>query len=263
MNKLSLILVISCFYFSILYGQNHDTIVFSVNKIQYEKVAKEELKRVLANSQSSIYGKYTENQLKTFSIPTFEWNQKAHKFTCESHEKLENLLSFRENPYFQIILLIDNESNNVSNFFCLAISLIRMEQRIKDSIDWVSQIPNIPYSHFSSNPFPYCDLKRLNKAYKYHLKHPDTFIFRISDYEDFWVIKDYQLYRLGRNCLENANQYLYTCGEEYIQDIANGNFRTGYPYIGCFNKDESLYWSKQGNRIFVKVKYEIQNTGTE
>jgi hypothetical protein len=248
----AILVFINCFYFPILYGQNYDTIVFSINKIQYEKVAKEELRKVLSNSQSNVYCKYTEDELKTFSIPTLEWNQKARRFTCESHEKLENLLSFRENPYFQIILLIDAESNVIDNFY-LSISQTRTERRIKDSIEWVSQVPNIPYSHFSSNPFPYCDLKLLNKVYKYHLKHPDVFIFRISDYESFWVIKDCQLYRLEENCLENANQYLYMCGEKYIQDIANGDFRTGFQYIGCFNRGESLYWSEQGNRVFVKV----------
>lgn len=227
----------SCFYFSILSGQNHDTIVFSINKAQYEKVAKEELRSVLANSRSNIYGKYAEDKLRLFSIPVFEWNQKAKEFTCASREKLENLLSFVENPYFQMISFIDSQSNIVGGVN-LATSQIRTERRIRDSTDWVSQIPNVPFSPFIGNPFPHYDLKELKNIYKFHLKHPDVLIFRIADYEGFWVMKDYNLYKLEGISLKNANQYLYKCGEQYIRDIANGIFSTGYQYMGCFCRKE-------------------------
>jgi len=252
MNKMIFISVMNFFCFSIVSGQKYDTIEFSINMTQYEKVAKEELSGILTTPQTIIHGKYTADKFKTLSIPVLEWNQKAQTFNCESNDKLENLLLFEENPYFQMVLLIDNKSNIVSSFDLTA-SQTRTMKRIKDSIEWASQTPNIPFSHFSSNPFPDFDLKQLNKIYKFHLIHPNDFIFRIANFEGFWVIRNYQLYKLEGTSLRNANQYLYTCSDEYIRDIAVDAFRTGYKYEGCFSNEKAKSRSKQGKSIIVKV----------
>jgi len=240
------------FCFSVFYGQNHDTIVFSINMEQYEKVAKEEMTSVLANPRANIQGKYTKDKFKVFSIPVLEWNQKAQTYTCESHDKIENLLLYENNPYFQIVLLIDKKSNIVGRFD-LTNSQTRIMRRIKDSIDWVSQMPNVPYSYFSSNPFPDCDLKQLNKIYKHQSKNPADFIFRIANFEGFWVIRNYQLYKLEGTSLRNANQYLYMCSDEYIRDITIDAFRTGHKYTGCFNNKKAKMLSEQDSRIFLKI----------
>ena len=256
MNKLFMIFFVSNFYFSTLSGWSQDTIVFSINTLQYEKVAKERMKEWLSESSLGRGSEnYSESELKAFSIPAFEWNEKAKEYTCESPEKLENLLSFVENPYFQMISFIDDRSNIVGGKN-VTISENRTAKRKRDSIDWISQIPNIPYSPFPTNPFPRYDLKELKTVYKYHLKHPDIFIFRIADYEGFWVIKNDRLYRLKGCLLKNANQYFYMDGEEYIRDIASGDgMRIGFPYIGCHNVKDALYWSKQGKKVFIKIIY--------
>jgi hypothetical protein len=238
-----------------LTGQNQDTILFAINMMKYENVAKQKLTNMLTDSCSDIYGKYKENELEIFSIPVVEWNHKAQCYTCDSHEKLENLLLFTENPYFQMILFIDSKLNVVGNLD-IAISESRNEKRIKDSIEWVSQIPNLPFFNFSTDPFPFRDLLQEKMIYKYHIKHPDIFIFRIAYYEGFWIIKDNKLYKLDGNSIINANQVFYMDGEEYIRDIASGNgIRTGYKYIGCFNRSDARHWSKKGNDIFIKVSY--------
>jgi hypothetical protein len=252
MNKLLklIFICIAIFWALPLYCQ--DTIMFSINMAKYEKIAKENMKNAITDIRSAVYGKYTENELTVFSIPAFEWNQKAKDFTCESREKLENLISFAENPYFQMIFFVDNRKNIVGGFD-LSVSQTRTERRIKDSINWVSQIPNTPFSPFSSNPFPYYEIKDLKTVYKFHLKHPDAFIFRIADIEGFWVVKNNQLCRLEGNTIKSANQYLYMYGEEYIRDIANGTFRTGYQYLACFNNKTIRFLSKQHNNIFIEI----------
>jgi hypothetical protein len=112
----------------------------------------------------------------------------------------------------------------------------------------------MPFYFLRPNPFPLYDIIQEKQAYKYHLKHPDAFIFLIADYEGFWVIKNSRLYKLKNNTLKNANQFFYMSGEEYIRDIASGDgMRVGYRYKGCFNANDAQYWSKQGNNIFIKL----------
>ena len=273
MMKKILIIIISVFYCVIARGTDNDTIIIRIDMSQYENVAVTKLKESIALSKLSKIPKskitetdiknrsyyysisdlFTENDITVFSIPAFEWKQKASEFTCASHEKLENLLIFEENPYFQMICFIDCRSNNIIGGENISVSEIRTSRRIRDSIDWVSQISDIPPYISFSDPFPYYDLKELQKVYKYHLKHPDAFIFRIANYEGFWVIKDYRLYKLEKDVLKNANQYFYLNGEEYIRDIANDAYRISYVYLGCFNKSDALYWSKEGRNVFIKI----------
>ena len=254
--KKSIVLLLGIYYCLSLKAENKDTIVFPINIKKYEEVAKEKLRESLSESFSFfLRKKYLKSELKTFSIPAFEWNQKAKEYACDNHERLENLLSFVENSYFQMILFIDNQSNIVG-WENVAVSEIRTAKRERDSIDWVSQIPDIPYSPLLGNPFLHYDLKELNKVYKYHLKHPDAFIFRIADYEGFWVIKNNRLYKLEGGSLKNANQYFYMDGEEYIRDIATGDgMKIGFRYVGCYNAEEALYWSKKGKDIIILMTW--------
>jgi len=252
MSKLFIILFLSFFYFSTMRGLCQDPIIFYINLAQYKKVAKEKLSNIIADKNSNLYGKYSEEKLNVFSIPAFEWNQKAKNFSCESRESLENMLLFVENPYLQMIVFTDERSNIVENQN-LTFSEIRLERRARDSIDWIMQIPDVPFSYLESNPFLYYDIRQLQSIYKYHLKNPDAFIFRIVDFEGFWVIKDNRIYKLEGSSLKNANQHLYIYGDEYIRDIANGTFRTGHPYIGCLSRKEIRNLRIQNSSISVRI----------
>jgi hypothetical protein len=106
---------------------------------------------------------------------------------------------------------------------------------------------------WDTSPFPLFDVKQEKRAYQYHLKHPEAFIFLIANFEGFWVIKDGRLYKLVGRFLKDANCYFYLMGEEYIRDIAEDAFRIGFPYMGCFNESEARYWSKKGRNIFIEV----------
>jgi hypothetical protein len=274
--KKTLVLIVSVCCCFIARGMNNDTIIIHIDMSKYKHIAIEKLREAISLSKPScilkskiteidietgsfyhpINDMFTENDITIFSIPTFEWKQKAQEFTCASHEKLENLLLFEENPYFQMVCFIDYRSNNIIGGENISISEIRVARRIRDSIDWISQIPDIPPYIPYGDPFPYYDINDLQKVYKYHLKHPDAFIFRIANYEGFWVIKNYRLYKLENGVLKNANQYFYLSGETYIRDIANDAYRIGYEYLGCFSKSDALYWSKEGRKVFIKITKE-------
>jgi hypothetical protein len=214
-----------------------DTVHIALNMSKYDRIAKEKLMDLYSNeldlknspaSSMLLSNKYNLNELQTLSIPVFNLKPQAKKYKCG--DNLELLIDFKEDPYFQKVIIIKNQKQ-VGGFNI--IDSFNESNRIQDSIKGDN-----PFSLHSS-PILNDNRQTEKKLLRYTKKNSDVFIFMIKGINGFWVVKNDSLYKLVDMVEESANKYFTMhYGEEYIHDVSNDALRTGYSYINCkdFNK---------------------------
>lgn len=221
-------------YSSIIAGYI-DTVHFAIDMHKYNCVAKEKLKELFIKEKTYnnirysgflLSNEYSINELQTLSIPVFGLKQQAKDYKCG--DNIELLIDFKEDPYFQKVIIINNQKQ-VGGFNVL--DSFNESSKIKDSIKGDN-----PF-HLHSTPILYDifdNKKTEDKILKYKMKNANVFIFMIKGLHGFWVVKSGCLHKLVGMTEEPANSYfIKQYGEEYVHDVSNDAFRTGYPYMSC------------------------------